>query len=256
MVVSVEISGVLEKKLRRLVELGVYASVAEAVRDALRLLLRELDLRSLALELYLERGASLGYAAEFAEETIDSMIDYMLSRGVTPVLGAIVEEDYMPVEGAAIIDPSALFVIFKSGLGGLIGELAASGLVLYASRDLESVMQVLTADRLRRGMPPVDGITLVRTPRVDEERDHLITLHELAAVEYAYLNGITLLSDDARVRDYARSRGVRARSSLSLITTYVSLHGSPPEELDEIIVSLKAIPVLVPLAAEDKWRGG
>jgi len=255
LVVSVEISGVLEKKLRRLVELGVYASVAEAVRDAVRLLLEELDLRGLAVELYLGRGASLGYAAEFAGETLESMIDYMLSRGVTPVLGAIVEEDYLPLEGPAILDPSALFVSFKSGVGGLLAQLSSQGLSFYASHELESLMQVLLADRIRRGMAPVDGVTLVKTPRIDEERDQLLTVHELAAVEYAYMNGVTLVADDARVRDYARRRGVKARSSLSIITTYIALTGSPPSDLDEIIVSLKAIPVLVPLAAEEKWRG-
>lgn len=255
MVVSVEISGVLEKKLRRLVELGVYASVAEAVRDAVRLLLDELDLRSLALELYLERGASLGYAAEFAGETYEAMIDYMLSRGVTPVLGAIIEEDYLPVEGAAILDPSSLFVLFKSGLGGVLAELSRKGMIFYASQDLNSMMQVLVADRIRKGMAPVDGFSLVKTPRIDDERDVLLTVHELSAVEYAYLNGITLISDDARVRDYARKRGVKARSSLSMLTTYILLAGSPPSDIDEIIVSLKAIPVLVPLAAEEKWRG-
>lgn len=256
MVVSVEISGVLEKKLRRLVELGVYASIAEAVRDAVRLLLEELDLRGLALELYLERGASLGYAAEFAGETLESMIDYMLSRGVTPVLGAIVEDDYRTLKGAAILDPSALFVVLKTGLGGLLESLAGRGFLFYAPQELSSLMQVFLAERIRMGMEPVNGLTLVRTPRVDEDKDHLLTAHELSTVEYAYLNGVELISDDARVRDYARRRGVAARSSLSLITTYIALEGAPPGDLDEIIVSLKAIPVLVPMSAEERWRGG
>jgi Arc/MetJ-type ribon-helix-helix transcriptional regulator len=50
--VSVEISGLLERRLRRLVDLGLYSSVSEAVRDAIRMLFERLDLKSLALELY------------------------------------------------------------------------------------------------------------------------------------------------------------------------------------------------------------
>jgi metal-responsive CopG/Arc/MetJ family transcriptional regulator len=59
--VSVEISGLLERRLRRLVDLGLYSSVSEAVRDAVRALFERLDLRALALELYTVREASLGY---------------------------------------------------------------------------------------------------------------------------------------------------------------------------------------------------
>ncbi|HID40603.1 MAG TPA: hypothetical protein EYP33_00405, partial [Pyrodictium sp.] len=230
MVVSVEISGILEKKLRRLVELGVYSSVAEAVREAVRRLFEDIDLKSLAIELYIERGASLSYAAEFAEETIESMIDYMLSKGVTPVIGGIVEEDYEEIDdGVIFADPLSLYVIYKSNLASLLDELFSRGLILLAPAEAESYLQILVADRIRRGLPVPFRVETVRLPRVLEEHSEPpLSTMEVAAVEYSLKTGTPVLLDDARARDYARKRGARAYSTLSLVTTYISRVGSPP----------------------------
>ena len=255
MVVSVEISGLLERKLRRLVELGVYASVAEAVRDAVRKMMEEMDLRALALELYVTREASLHYVSEFAGETFQGMIDYMIARGVTPVIGALAREDYEPPgDGEAILDGLSVYVIYKSRLGDLVAGLRRQGLTLLAPRQLSSYTHILAAERIRRGLPLPEGVEEVDVEVEQEERPGLLlTPLEVAVIEYARSSGAALISDDRRTREAARRMGVRAYSSLSLVTHYLSSGEPLPGDMGELILSLRAIPLIVPAEAYEAW---
>ncbi|MEM4476262.1 MAG: hypothetical protein QXG07_03135, partial [Desulfurococcaceae archaeon] len=83
--VDVEISGILEERLRRLVDLGIYSSLSEAVRDAVRRLLDQMDLKNLALKLYTLSEASFQYVVEFADSSFDDMTEYFITRGYTPL---------------------------------------------------------------------------------------------------------------------------------------------------------------------------
>jgi len=253
--VSVEISGLLERRLRRLVDLGLYSSVSEAVRDAVRMLFDRLDLRALALELYTSREASLGYVAEFSGDGFEPLIDYMLSRGVAPALGAFSEGDVGVLEGSAVLDPVAVYVVYRSYLADLASRLAGSGLKFYAPSALEPQIQVFEAVRARRGMGFTRFLELVEIEVVEEEYGRvLVTPLERAVVEYAAREGLTLLSDDVRVRGFARRLGVRALSSLSILETYTARFGRPGN-VGELLLTLKAIPVAIPRGLEERWLG-
>lgn len=255
MVVSVEISGALERKLRRLVELGVYASVAEAVRDAVRRMLDSMDLRSLALELYTSRDASLHYVTEFAGETFQGMIDYMVSRGVTPLIGAMEAGDAEPIEGGeALVDVLTLYVIYKSRLGDVVASLSDGGLRLSAPRQAESLSHILVAERIRRGLPIPPRVEFVDVGEGEEGVGrYLLTPLETGVIGYARREGLPLVTDDYRVRLAARSLGVRTYSSLALIPTYIERLGSKPPRLAEIVLSARAIPLVIPSELYAAW---
>ena len=256
MPVSVEISGLLERRLRRLVDLGLYSSVSEAVRDAVRMLLERLDLKALALDLYLSREVSLAYAAEFSGETIESLVDYMISRGVTPAIGALDDGDVGTLEGPILVDPLTVYVMYKSYLVDLAVKLREVGLRFYTPSNLLPQIQVLEAVRARRGLNTRSFMELVEVS-VSEEESYgriLVTPLERAVLEYARREGLTVLSDDVRVRGLARRFDVRSLSSLSIIETYIAKIGRPTN-LEEVIMSLKAIPVIIPRSLEERWLG-
>ena len=91
MTTTIEISGWLEEQLERLVEIGLYSTKSEVVRDAIRRFLETLDMPALALKLYRVKGISLGLAAEIADKTYEEMITYMITKGVIPELGDAAE---------------------------------------------------------------------------------------------------------------------------------------------------------------------
>lgn len=254
MVVSVEIGGVLERKLRRLAELGLYASVAEAVREAVRQMLQNIDLRRLALDLYINKGSTLHYAAEFADETFKGFIDYMLGKGVTPSIGGILPEDFRSVDGEnLVVDALTTFTMYTSDIASIAGGLKGS-VTVAIPRAIEAQVHLLDAWRIRRGFQPVGHVEFVDVRVRDEEpRDMLMTPLEASIIGYAEKEGLALLTDDYRLRLAARSLGVRAYSSISLVTTYIEVNGSPPPRLPEILLSARAIPLLVPASAVEAW---
>ena len=253
MVVNVEIGGILERRLRRLVELGVYASVAEAVREAVRVMLDSMDLRKYALELYISREASLHYVAEFAGETFQGMIDYMMSRGVTPAVGAASREDYKPLEPREVIlDAFTLYVVYKTRLGDVLSRLRGEGIHVLVPKSVESYLHILAAERIRRGLALPGEPERVE---VEEREDPSVPLTplELGVIEYARREGVPLLSDDFRTRGFARRRGVRAYSSLSLLSTLLRVDGAAESLVPDVVLSVRAIPLIVPLEAYEEW---
>jgi len=85
-----EVPPVLEKELRALIKSGYYRSVEDALKDALRTLLRvKPDLRTVAaVELYKEGEVSLGKAAEIAGVTTIEFKDILADRGIRRTVGS------------------------------------------------------------------------------------------------------------------------------------------------------------------------
>jgi Arc/MetJ-type ribon-helix-helix transcriptional regulator len=242
LVVSVEISGVLEERLRRLVDLGIYATVAEAVREAVRDFLEKLDLREIALNLYITRGASFQYAVEFAGETYESMIDYFISKGVLPVIGVTSKEEISVLEpGSYVMDGLSLYIAYRTGLVELMVRLKGLGYRFLAPKTLEGLVMVLEARRLYEGLSRA-GIVEYVTARPLRSSSDLISEQEAIAVGYARSNGLVLLSDDARTRRYASSKGVRSLSLASLIATLWGLG----EEVTDYVNAYRGAPALLP----------
>jgi Arc/MetJ-type ribon-helix-helix transcriptional regulator len=95
---TVEIKGEFETKIKRLIDAGLYGNIAEAVRDALRHLLRDYDEKEIAVALYREKKISFAKAASIAGVSLDRMKEILLEKGINPRLGAEgvreLEEDY------------------------------------------------------------------------------------------------------------------------------------------------------------------
>jgi Arc/MetJ-type ribon-helix-helix transcriptional regulator len=251
-VLSVEISGILEERLRRLVDLGVYASVAEAVREAVRLFLKNLDLKKIAMDMYVKRRASFQYATEFADETYDVMIDYMLSRGVMPLIGAIKAEDSPPLyPGTYILDSLTLYTIYKSGLVDLLKILKKKGYRFLALSDLGPMVDVLEARRLARGLS-YSGVIEFVSHKASRERKGLYSINEIMTIDYASRNGARMLSDDARTRELARGLGVEAYSSASVLATLVD--ELEEDKLLDYVYDYRSVPCLLPSEVVERWR--
>jgi len=250
-VLSVEISGLLEERLRRLVDLGIYASVAEIVREAVRTFLKEMDLKKIALEMYLKKKASFQYITEFAEETYETMIDYMLSRGIMPLIGAFTREDAAPLyPGTYVLDSLTLYVVYKSNVVDLLNMLRRKGYRFVVLNDLNNILEVLEAKRMLRGLSYSGAIETVsrKGPR---ERRGLYSLNEIASLEYANEVKARFLSDDLRTRELAKEMGIEAFSSASILATL-------SDELDtlklsEYVYSYRSVPCLLPQEVVESW---
>ncbi|MEB2835967.1 MAG: ribbon-helix-helix domain-containing protein [Desulfurococcales archaeon] len=259
MVVSVEISGILEERLRRLVDLGIYATVAEAVREAVRDFLRKVDLKDIAFNLYVSRGASFQYVAEFTGETFDALIDYFISRGVIPLIGVSTREDLVILEpGPYVLDGLTVYVAYKAGLVDAMVELRELGYRFIAPRSVEGLVELLEAKRLAQGLLEA-GVVEFMQAKPSRAPSDLVSAQEASAVALARSRGFVLLSDDSRTRGYARSRGVRAYSLASLISTLWSIGREPVEDY---VYSYKSVPALLPeemlrslMGLEERVRG-
>ena len=179
----------------------------------------------------------------------------MLDRGVTPSIGGVVPEDYARVDGEVlVVDALTAFTLYTSDIASLIPQLSSKGVLVEAPRAVESQIHLLDAWRIRRGFSPIPRLHMVDLKISDEEpREAPITPLEASILAYAEREGVSLLSDDYRLRSRAREIGVRSYSSLSLITTYMDVYGSPPQGLAEMIISARAVPLLIPLGALEAW---
>ena len=96
---TVEIKGEFEDQIKRLMDAGFYSSVAEAVRDAIRHILKEFDQKELAVSLYRQEKVSLAKAAKIAGVSVGKMKEILIGRGINPSLGvenaAELRKDYM-----------------------------------------------------------------------------------------------------------------------------------------------------------------
>lgn len=95
---TVEIKGEFETKIKRLIDAGLYGSVAEVVRDSIRHLLKEYDEKEIAVSLYREEKASLAKAASIAGVSSTTMKQILNERGILIRLGVEgpgeLKEDY------------------------------------------------------------------------------------------------------------------------------------------------------------------
>jgi len=253
LVVNIEISGPFEERLRRLVELGVYASAAEAVRDALRRLMNELELKRIALSIYTMRGSSLMYFCEFSEEPCPGAIEYMLVNEVTPRLGAETREDLEPPPPGSqlILDPSAILAAYSS-LAVKAYE-ALNGVYEFAVPEpLSGFERVYYARLARLGVRTRFNPrrVQVRVPR--QQPETAITPVEAATIKYAASTGGYLVVDDGFTREYARSAGARVTTTAALLRESVSRRLLAPGEAAEILFSLKSVPYLVPVWLEEE----
>ena len=141
--VDVEISGILEEKLRRLVELGLYSSISEAVRDAVRRLLQQLDMRSLALKIF------LGYSVCWIFYGISF---YFLLKSLGPTIGIDIFQPIIIFVLAYQIGYLAFFapggigvreLVLTKGLASFFGDVAIG--VSIIARIWNLIVEIISA---------------------------------------------------------------------------------------------------------------
>lgn len=102
---TVEIKGEFETKIKQLIDAGLYGNIAEAVRDALRHLLRDYDPKEIAVVLYRQEKISLAKAASIAGVSQTQMKKILMGKGINPRLGVEgvreLNEDYEALKGTA-----------------------------------------------------------------------------------------------------------------------------------------------------------
>jgi len=253
LVVTVELSGLLEERVRRLVDLGLYASVSEAIRDAVRRLLEDVNLRDIAVDLYIHKSATFQYSTYIAGDTFESMLDYMLSRGVVPYIGAYAEKDFGVLDkGVYLVDPLTLYVAYKADLVTVMGLLAEKGYRFLLPMEYSGLLDVEEAKRVIRGMKPPRPVELASIPLPKELPKHPITQVEEGLINYSIETGFTYMTDDKRTRDHASRRGAPTVASVALAGTAYNLGLISEEGLEDIVLSLQSVPYA--LAAE-VYRG-
>ncbi len=224
MVVTIELSGVLEEALEALVAAGLYQSKSEAVRDAVRRLIESLDLREVALKAYVGAGFTFQAAAEASRAGLVELAGFFASKGIVPELGSTergeVEAGASRLEekSAAVLDLSALELLVYTGLAGVLVRPGVRVPRLLAPESLEPRVRLLPySGRVRLGVPLPRWLVSVSRPRRGRPRPRRgVSLQELEAMALAASEGAVYLSCDARSRAVARSMGVDAAPLQSL----------------------------------------
>ncbi len=250
MVVSIDITGVLEERLRRLVDLGIYASVSEAVREAVRRLMEQINLVEIALLLYTSRDVTLQYACSFAGTDCSTLIDNFLRRGMTPLLGS--SEMPPPAEpGDYLLTPSAVYVVYNSYLGDVLSELVRHEYTFYVPREVRPYQEALEARALHFGI--VKSLLKIKyakecgkPPKIDNS-DIMISDSEKKVLAIASTCGYNVISSDMRLRKYLVSTGLKVRPALSLLEAARASGLLEGEALREAVISLRSIPIIIPV---------
>lgn len=240
MVVSVEISGVLEEKLRRLVELGIYASVSEAVRDAVRNMLSSLDLRKIALNLYLTKGSSLHYACHFSETPCPAFIDYLLIQGHTPGLGYLEEPPEVEEGKVYLLDYSSAYVIYSSTLSSIIDSIHSIEVRVPSVMWNYYTLLRARASRINSKTPRI----MLQVPVKERKppQSLLITSGEYSILKHVESIGGVLVTDDLYIQRIAQESRVSFVPSVSFLV-YAYRRGIIGEiEYREALLSLDSIP--------------
>ena len=242
MVVSVEISGVLEEKLRRLVDLGIYASVSEAVRDAVRRMLSELDLKRVALNLLVNKGCSLHYACEFSDSTCPEFIEYLLLRNITPPLGYIGNPEKPGPGERILLDASSLFVVFST-----LAYKALEGLSdiveIYVPSVLENYYNILRALAIKSGLKVKKDLKILNIIEFKPNIKIMLTGYEYSILKYIESERkITVITDDFYIQKYLKIKNIRYYSTIGVISVAKDLGIINDLQYKEILLSLKSLP--------------
>ena len=178
----IEVGDYFDEVMEALVEAGLYSSKAEVVRDALRRLLEELDMRRVGLRAY-TRGSTFWRALRVAGVGFDEFLSYMVASGVAPELGC--REPPPPPPPPYVLDPTGLELLGRLGvLDNLSGR-------LLLPAELEKV-----AAHVEASTGSVVGASFVRVSGYRGLARKLgITLEEAAVLKLAAEKGVLVYCD-------------------------------------------------------------
>ncbi len=261
MVVSVDISGILEERLRRLVDIGLYASVAEAVRDGVRRLLKDLDLSKFAIELYEKKNVTLRYACYFSGISCDEFIDKLIMNSVYPLIGEVTREQLeLPRGTVLILFSSSIYTLFKSELINYINNLWRLGYVVAVPDVVMEYYRIMQAYSLIKGILRDETSIEVfhgcgRPFKIESRRSIIMADDEAKSLELSGgCKNTVIVADDIRLREYLRDIGLSAISSVSLLELLIKNNLISKIEFNNILFSMKSIPLLIPPELEKMSR--
>ncbi len=192
----IEVGEFFDDILEALVEAGLYASKAEAVRDALRRFIETLDTRLIGLRAY-QRGATLWRALRVSGVGFDEFLAYLVSSGVAPELGCR-EVPPPPPDSLYVLDPVSIELLARLG----VLERIADRVVLPA--EVEGVVR--SAEYIIGAFLDVrfESVTGYRSLA----RKLGVTLEEAAVLRLAAKQGL-LVYCDPRLAGRAGAAGVK-----------------------------------------------
>jgi len=250
LVVSVEISGILEEKLRRLVDLGLYASVAEAVRDGVRKLLSELDFARIAADLYTRKNMTLAYACELSGLSCQEFIDYLILNRIQPLIGSYKLEE--SIDNNIVLDILSMIVLFDTGLYDIfVDKLNNFGIKIFILDNLKDRFRMIMAYAYRRGlirnMNEPDFIHIHNKNIKIKNIRKIILLDEEASIAYAAKEcGCSLVTPDIRLRDWSRQIGIQSYCLTDIFYKLYKNNLITTSEMYNIFYKLKTIPLILP----------
>ncbi|MEB3787000.1 MAG: hypothetical protein GSR75_02705 [Desulfurococcales archaeon] len=254
MVVTVEITGMLEEILDALVASGLYNNKSEAVRDAIRRLGENLDLTHLAFKVYSSnREMSFTRALNVSRLGFKETIVYFIRKGYAPELGVINEEELKnlpPLHGEFVLDYTSMEIFLETGFIEYIPRIM--GIIDFVvPKSLEEQVKQLP---LRYGLAykrllRLPGFKVV-SERVSTSMKGWLSESEAEALRIARNRGIPIISCDIRFRKQLRINNIRSIPGLGL--AYMTVRkGLVQKGFWPVFISrAAAIPIYVPPVVE------
>ncbi len=253
MVTNIEISGFTEELLDALVKAGIYGSKTEAIRDAVRKLLESYDMKDISLRAYRNGSVSFQLAAEISGLSMDGLMWYFLSRDTVPRLGSedLAEvnqgRDFINEHNAVVFDLSSLYAIVELGLLALVQKVNKR--LTVSAKTMERAKAFIMRISKMKGAPMLfTGIEVLSVNKALQEfaRRNGISLQEAHAIYIAKKSKAVLLSDDVVTRQVARTHGVAACPSVSLLLFMLNNSIISDKEFKELISKMGTLPYMVP----------
>ncbi len=253
LVTTIEISGYVEDVLEALVRAGIYSSKTEAIRDAVRRLVESYDMKDVSLRAYRSGNISFQLAVEISGVSMDELIWYFLSKDTAPSLGTDSEDEAS--SGINLIREAEVLVLDLSSLYAMLELSLQDRIASFNKRFLmpnrvQERAQALTLkfSKMKGLVVNLEGVDIIKVDRDLTAFSHRngLSVQESQAIYVAKKVKGVLLSDDKRTRQVARSHGVAAATTLSLLL-FGKQVGSLDEQTYRVLVSrLGAIPYQVP----------
>jgi hypothetical protein len=254
MVVTVEITGMLEEILDALVASGLYNNKSEAVRDAIRRLGEKVDLTHLAFKVYSNnREMTFTRALNVSRLGFKETVVYFIRKGYAPELGVLNNEEMknLPsLQGEFVLDYTSMEIFLETGFIEHIPKL--TGVIEFVvPKSLEEQVKQLP---LRYGLAykrllRLPGFKVV-SERVSTSMKGWLSESEAEALRIARNRGIPVISCDIRFRNRLRMDNIRSVSGIGF--AYMSaLKGLVQKSFWPVFISrAAAIPIYVPSVVE------
>jgi predicted nucleic acid-binding protein/predicted HTH domain antitoxin len=217
---TIEIDGYLEQKLDVLVSTGLYATKTEAVRDAIRRLVQQLDIVSILMAMYRKGRVSLGYCAEASDLSFDDTLLVLQKKGYRPRLGVdelgVVETEMRRLDSAdtVVVEGFTLGVLWEA-----VGQRFFSK-TPWSIQLTQHQLEYLNLEARRSVMAKLNnGVSFASTLRSTDEFAYQngVSKGEAASILLASKHTYPLIADDEKVRLTAERFKVNVAGSISVI---------------------------------------